>query len=85
MHQTQTARTSLNSPIVALAATGDRRLPLRGFGGVFCFGQAAFDGSAGGQPLAAPVSSMAPDQATGGYWLAGTSGIVYNFGGAAAF
>jgi hypothetical protein len=54
-------------------------------GGVFCFGQAAFDGSAGGQTLAAPVNGIASDGATGGYWLAGTSGTVYNYGGAASF
>jgi hypothetical protein len=48
-------------------------------GGVFCFGEAAFKGSAGGQTLPAPVSGMAPDQATGGYWLVGTGGVVYNF------
>jgi hypothetical protein len=49
-------------------------------GGVFCFGQAAFDGSAGAQALAAPVSGMAPDQATGGYWLSGAGGVTYSFG-----
>jgi ribosomal protein L24E len=77
----------LNKPIVGMEALGNGEgyRFVASDGGVFCFGQAAFDGSAGGQTLAAPVSSMAPDQATGGYWLAGTSGIVYNFGGAASF
>ena len=41
---------------------------------------ASFEGSAGGQTLSAPVSSMAPDQATGGDWLAGAGGIIYSFG-----
>jgi hypothetical protein len=77
----------LNKPIVGMEAldNGEGYRFVASDGGVFCFGQAAFDGSAGGQTLAAPVSSMAPDRATGGYWLAGTSGVVYNYGGAASF
>jgi len=32
--------------------------------------------------LPAPVSGMTPNQATGGYWLAGAGGVIYTFGGA---
>jgi hypothetical protein len=49
-------------------------------GGIFSFGDAQFDGSAGGNPPAAPVVSMAADQAANGYWLAGAAGAVYPFG-----
>jgi hypothetical protein len=43
-------------------------------GGVFSYGDAPFEGSAGGAPPALPVLSAAAVPAGGGYWLA-TSGI----------
>jgi hypothetical protein len=48
-------------------------------GGVFAFGDAAFHGSMGGTPLAAPVVGMAADAATGGYWLDASDGGVFSF------
>ena len=38
-------------------------------GGIFSFGDAAFHGSEGGQPLNAPVVGMAATAAAAGYWL----------------
>jgi hypothetical protein len=72
----------LNKPIVGMEALGNGEgyRFVASDGGVFCFGQAAFDGSAGAQTLPAAVSGMAPDQATGGYWLAGAGGVMYSFG-----
>ena len=51
-------------------------------GGIFTYGNAAFDGSTGGTPLVAPVVGMAPDNATNGYWLAAADGGIFTFGGA---
>jgi hypothetical protein len=72
----------LNKPIVAMEALGNGQgyRFVASDGGVFCFGGAAFEGSAGGQTLPASVSGVAPDQATGGYWLAGAGGVIYSFG-----
>jgi hypothetical protein len=49
-------------------------------GGVFSFGSAAFFGSMGGRPLAAPVVADAGDASTGGYWEVATDGGVFAFG-----
>jgi hypothetical protein len=49
-------------------------------GGVFSFGDAAFQGSMGGQPLNSPIVGMAADAATGGYWLVASDGGVFSFG-----
>ncbi len=48
-------------------------------GGVFAFGDAAFEGSTGGQPLNAPIVGMAVDEATDGYWLVAADGGVFAF------
>lgn len=57
-------------------------------GGVFSFGSAAFhgsmfdssvDGPSGGTAATGPVSGVALDQATGGYWLVTQHGAVYGF------
>ena len=58
----------LNKPIVGMEAlaNGKGYRFVASDGGVFCFGQAAFDGSAGAQALPAPVAAMAPESATGG-------------------
>lgn len=49
-------------------------------GGVFTFGDLAYHGSMGGQPLAAPVSGgdCLPDGS--GYWLCAQDGGVFTFG-----
>ena len=51
-------------------------------GGVFNFGDAAFHGSAGGQPLGAPVVGMAATRAGGGYRLVEADGGIIGFGDA---
>jgi hypothetical protein len=51
-------------------------------GGVFCFGDARFFGSTGGQPLRAPVGGMVATPSGLGYLLFGRDGSVYPFGDA---
>jgi hypothetical protein len=51
-------------------------------GGVFAYGDATFDGSMGGQPLAADVVGVARTADGGGYWLAAADGGVFAFGDA---
>ncbi len=52
-------------------------------GGVFSFDAAAFHGSMGGIPLAAPVVGMAATPDGGGYWEVAADGGVFSFGDAA--
>jgi len=52
-------------------------------GGIFCYGDAKFFGSMGGQKLAAPVVNMAVRPQGDGYWLCGSDGGVFCFGKAA--
>jgi len=47
---------------------------------VFAFGDAGFHGSAGSLTLAAPVTGMAADPTTGGYWMVGADGGVFSYG-----
>jgi hypothetical protein len=49
-------------------------------GGVFSFGDAAFDGSMGGSHLNAPVVGIAATLDGKGYWLAAADGGVFSFG-----
>ena len=51
-------------------------------GGVFCFGDALFHGSLGGQRLNAPVVGGAVTPTGGGYWLVASDGGVFCFGDA---
>ncbi|MGH2719250.1 MAG: hypothetical protein ACRDJU_11800, partial [Actinomycetota bacterium] len=70
--------------IVGIAATKDGGgywLAASG-GGVFAFGDAAFQGSMGGTRLAAPVVAITADASGGGYWLGGADGGVFSFGDA---
>jgi len=70
---------------VALAATSDGK----GYwivdtdGGVFSFGDAAYQGSMGGRRLDAPVVGIAATPDGRGYWLAASDGGVFSFGTAA--
>ena len=48
-------------------------------GGIFSFGDAGFVGSMGGTALNQPVTGLALDAATGGYWMVGTDGGVFAF------
>ena len=52
-------------------------------GGVFAFGDAAFEGSMGGQHLNAPVVGMAATPDGKGYWEVASDGGVFNYGDAA--
>jgi len=51
-------------------------------GGVFTFGDATYEGSKGGQVLAAPVVGIVATANGGGYGLAGANGSVYLMGDA---
>jgi hypothetical protein len=51
-------------------------------GGIFSFGDAAFQGSAGGHRLNQPVVGMAPTHDGGGYWMVASDGGIFNYGDA---
>ena len=52
-------------------------------GGIFSFGDAAFHGSMGGQPLNRPMVGMAATPDGGGYWEVASDGGIFSFGDAA--
>ncbi len=72
----------MNAPVVDLAPTSDGNgyWLVASDGGIFAFGDAAFQGSMGGHPLNEPVVGMAADNATGGYWLVASDGGIFAFG-----
>jgi hypothetical protein len=78
------ASTTLNAPIVGLAATpnGDGYWLLGRDGGIFTFGNASFFGSTGGLRLNEPVVGIAPTPDGGGYWLVASDGGIFTFGDA---
>ncbi len=49
-------------------------------GGIFSFGDAAFQGSTGSIILNRPIVEMAADNATGGYWFVASDGGIFAFG-----
>ena len=51
-------------------------------GGVFTIGAASFHGSMGGQPLNAPVASIAAHPSGNGYWLVASDGGIFAYGAA---
>ncbi len=51
-------------------------------GGIFAYGDAAFEGSTGGIHLNAPVVGIAATPSAHGYWLAASDGGVFTFGDA---
>ncbi len=73
--------TTLNKPIVGMAATPDGQgyWLVAADGGIFTFGNAPFYGSMGGTTLNKPVVGMAADPVTGGYWLVASDGGVFSF------
>ena len=76
-----------NAPVVAIAPTYDAGgywLAGRD-GGIFTYGNAAFDGSAGALTLNAPVTGMAATPDGGGYWLVARDGGVFTYGDARYF
>jgi hypothetical protein len=78
------AGTSLNAPVVGVAATADGA----GYwmdaadGGVFSFGDAQFHGSMGGRPLNKPIVGMAATPDGKGYWEVASDGGIFAFGDA---
>jgi Beta-lactamase enzyme family len=75
----------LAAPVVGAAATPDGLgyWVLAADGGVFAYGDAAFEGSAGGIHLNAPVVGMAATSDGRGYWLVAADGGVFAYGDAA--
>ena len=51
-------------------------------GGIFSYGDAAFYGSRGGQPLNKPIVGMAATPDGGGYWLVASDGGIFSYGDA---
>jgi hypothetical protein len=79
--------TTLNKPIVGMAATlnGLGYWLVASDGGIFSYGDAAFFGSRGGQPLNKPIVGMAATPDGGGYWLVAADGGIFSYGDAAFF
>jgi len=51
-------------------------------GGIFAFGDAPFEGSAGGLHLNAPIVGIAATPDGQGYWMAARDGGIFAFGDA---
>jgi hypothetical protein len=51
-------------------------------GGIFSYGDAAFYGSRGGQPLNQPIVGMAATHDGGGYWFVARDGGIFSYGDA---
>jgi len=74
---------SSNAPLVAVVAgQSSGYLQIAADGGVFAFGGALFQGSAGGGTLNKPVVAAARTKSGQGYWLAAADGGVFSFGDA---
>jgi L,D-peptidoglycan transpeptidase YkuD (ErfK/YbiS/YcfS/YnhG family) len=73
-----------SSSAVALVRTpdGDGYWVASSTGGVFAFGDAASEGSMGGQSLNAPMVGMAATPDGQGYWLVASDGGIFSFGDA---
>ena len=83
----------LNAPIVGIAAapSGTGYWLVAADGGVFNFGSAGFHGTTytlgltgltGSHPLNAPIVGIVPTANSGGYWMVGKDGGIFNFGNA---
>jgi hypothetical protein len=81
------AGTTLNKPIVGMAATlnGLGYWLVASDGGIFSWGNAAFLGSRGGQPLNKPIVGVAATPDGGGYWLVASDGGIFSYGDASFF
>jgi hypothetical protein len=82
-----TGGTTLNQPVVGMAATpdGGGYWLVASDGGVFSFGDANFYGSTGGTTLNKPIVGMAATPDGGGYWLVASDGGVFTFGNASFY
>jgi len=79
------AAKELNAPIVGMVPSTDDRgyFMVAADGGVFAFGDAAFEGSCPGiGGCAGSAVSVMPDATGHGYWLVTDTGYVYTFGDA---
>ena len=76
------AAAGVTLPFVAPFA-GQGYLAVGADGGIFAYGDAAFEGSHGGSPLNAPVTGMAATPDGKGYWLVGSDGGIFAYGDAA--
>ncbi len=76
---------TLNHPVVGVVATPDGKgyWEVASDGGIFALGDAAFEGSMGGQPLDAPVVGMAATPDGNGYREVASDGGIFAFGDAA--
>ena len=78
--------TRLNEPVVGMASHGPDG---KGYwlvasdGGIFNYGDAAFEGSAGGTSLNKPIVGMASTPDGKGYWLVASDGGIFNYGDSA--
>ena len=74
-------QTTLNAPIVGIAATpdGGGYYLVASDGGIFAFGDAQFQGSTGSIKLNRPVVGMTVDPATGGYRLVASDGGIFSY------
>ena len=79
-----TTLNGLAAPVVGTAATPDGLgyWVVAADGGVFAYGNAAFEGSTGGIHLKAPVVGMAATPDGDGYWLVASDGGVFAYGDA---
>ena len=79
-----TTLNGLAAPVVGTAATRDGLgyWVVAADGGVFAYGDANFEGSAGGLDLIAPVVGMAATPDGRGYWLVSSDGGVFAYGDA---
>ena len=79
------AATRLNAPIVGIVPSADGRgyFMVASDGGVFAFGDAAFEGSCPGiGGCSGSAMSVMPDATGHGYWLVTDTGSVHDFGDA---
>ncbi len=79
-----TGGTTLNMPIVGMAATADGLgyWLVASDGGIFSYGDAKFYGSTGGTTLNKPIVGMAATADGLGYWLVASDGGIFSYGDA---
>jgi parallel beta-helix repeat protein len=70
------------SAVFTVAAPGSGYWLASSAGGVFSFGQAPFEGSAGAIALSQPIVGQAATPDGGGYWLAAKDGGIFSYGSA---
>ena len=81
-YQAVPAAAGAKLPVVASFA-GQGYLAVGADGGIFAYGDAAFEGSHGGSALNAPITGIAATTDGKGYWLVGADGGIFAYGDAA--